>query len=279
MLYFDQVDAKRFGTIRQQVWALMHLPFHIALVLFLEGTSRFVTWRNGLEQMDYLDYEIYNYYYTTNTTADLADTLNSFSGGLLDIYESPAKYYTDASKYIEDLANQTDILSDSTYTDVDDLSYTLIEAMFKFFNIKAPKDENKAATNIEGSYKHKDPTEAYVKILHVYDLVFHYFFIAAGCTLIMMAILILVAKKKKCAGDWAAIALRVTVGTGVAAIAAMSRYPTFQVNFLWSGWLLPTAAIAMALVVGIDGVLGYILPAPPKEEGEGHGHGHGGEGH
>lgn len=54
MLYFDQVDAKRFGTIRQQFWALAHFPFHTSLVLLLEGTSRFVTWRNATEMIDYL---------------------------------------------------------------------------------------------------------------------------------------------------------------------------------------------------------------------------------
>lgn len=38
MLYFDWMSEEHFGTIRQQVWAFLHFPLHLFLVLAVEGT-------------------------------------------------------------------------------------------------------------------------------------------------------------------------------------------------------------------------------------------------
>ncbi|KAL8926704.1 MAG: hypothetical protein Q9208_002778 [Pyrenodesmia sp. 3 TL-2023] len=57
----------------------------------------------------------------------------------------------------------------------------------------------------------KDPLKNLGSVFHVYDVVFVCFFVAAGCALLTMAILIALTKKNKCAGDYAAIALRAVV--------------------------------------------------------------------
>lgn len=49
MLYFDRLEEDHFGTIRQQLWAFIHFPLHIALVLVLEGVSQFIIWREAIE--------------------------------------------------------------------------------------------------------------------------------------------------------------------------------------------------------------------------------------
>jgi hypothetical protein len=33
------MSEDHFGTIRQQIWAFVHFPLHLALVLAVEGTS------------------------------------------------------------------------------------------------------------------------------------------------------------------------------------------------------------------------------------------------
>jgi hypothetical protein len=48
-LYFDNVQMEHFGTIRQQIWAFLHFPFHMALVLLMEGINQFVIWRHAVE--------------------------------------------------------------------------------------------------------------------------------------------------------------------------------------------------------------------------------------
>lgn len=49
MLYFDYnpKESAHYGTIRQQIWALLHFPFHFASVLVLEGAKELLRWQNA----------------------------------------------------------------------------------------------------------------------------------------------------------------------------------------------------------------------------------------
>jgi low temperature requirement protein LtrA len=55
VLYFDQIEHDRFGTIRQQIWALLHYPLHVAIVLTVEGSTQFITWWIAVENLKLLD--------------------------------------------------------------------------------------------------------------------------------------------------------------------------------------------------------------------------------
>lgn len=50
MLYFDQIDPGRFGTIRVQIWTLLHYPLHVAILLTEEGSSKFILWWTMVER-------------------------------------------------------------------------------------------------------------------------------------------------------------------------------------------------------------------------------------
>jgi hypothetical protein len=43
---------EHFGTIRQQIWAFLHFPFHLSLVLLMEGINQFVIYRHVTEDID-----------------------------------------------------------------------------------------------------------------------------------------------------------------------------------------------------------------------------------
>lgn len=49
MLYFDWLQEEHMGTIRQQIWAFLHFPLHLCLVLGVEGVSQFIKWRAATE--------------------------------------------------------------------------------------------------------------------------------------------------------------------------------------------------------------------------------------
>jgi hypothetical protein len=49
MLYFDTINREHFGSIRQQLWAFLHFPFHAALVLCLSGMAQFVIFQKIME--------------------------------------------------------------------------------------------------------------------------------------------------------------------------------------------------------------------------------------
>jgi hypothetical protein len=55
-LYFDWMHHhSEMSSIRQSLWALLHLPFHIALVLSSEGGSQWIIWWKGIETFRYVD--------------------------------------------------------------------------------------------------------------------------------------------------------------------------------------------------------------------------------
>lgn len=271
MLYFDQVDANRFGTIRQQFWALAHFPFHVALVLLLEGTSRFVTWRNAMEILSLLDVNFTGLYYSSNDTVVIASDLGYAATTLFKELEVDGSKYNITS-YLGDLAASGDPTSDDALFAAGEILAVMYTEVLKYFKISAAKSATKASSFTDGGPK--DPFKDIDSILHVYDLVFVYFFVAAGCTLLMMAVLIALAKKNKCSGDYAAIALRAVVGVGLACVAAVKGNYTAQEHFLYSPWMLPTVLLAIGLVVVLDGVLGYLLPAPKTQGLHGHGEPH-----
>ena len=279
MLYFDQVDNKRFGTIRQQFWALAHFPFHISLVLLMEGTARFITWRNAIEVVDLILLRFDEIYYSSNDTSVLAADFSAFSKSLLKTVEADAGKFN-VTQYIYDLAAESEWDTDAAYEAVDSIVGTLVNATFKFFKIQASK-KNQSKTQKDSSAK-PDPFRDLINVLKVYDLVFVYFFIAAGLTLVMMAVLIALAKKGKCAGDYAAILLRLVVGCGLAMISIVKINTAAQQNFLYSVWMLPSVLLGLFVVVVLDGIFGWVLPAPrpvvsrtnSHESGKWHGHGH-----
>ncbi|KAG8526054.1 uncharacterized protein KY384_000816 [Bacidia gigantensis] len=272
MLYFDQVDAKRFGTIRQQFWALAHFPFHISLVLLLEGCSRFISFRNAIEvvltvQTYFVD--AYGSFVDQDNVSlpDLGANLTKIANTYLkdNLQADLTKY--NITPYVDALVASGNATSDEAFNDADQILNTITTAIFKYFKIEAPKSMAKKASG------DKDPFSDLTTILSVYDLVFQYFFAAAGCTLVMMAIMVALSKKGKVAGDYAVISIRAVIGAGLALVALVSTNYTARDNFLYTPWMLPTVLFAILIVVIVDAVFGYLLPAPKAVEAHGHGHG------
>ena len=238
----------------------MHYPFHIALVLFMEGTSRFITWRNALEMVDYvtsewtLAYDTYNY-----DPSLLADSYYNISTKLFPALEADVSKYN-ITPWLDLLRESTD--PDDVYYYADEIWTIFVNATFKFFKISASKKAEKTA-EISGD---KDAYGALINALQVYDLVFVYFFLAAGLTLIIMAILMVLSKKRMVLGDWLGVALRAVMGIGIALIAVVSANTDRQTVFLYSPWMVPCVMLGLLVVVLAEGVLGWVLPAKREQE-------------
>ena len=53
MIYFDWMNRDHFGSFREGLWAFLHFPFHLALVLLVEGAAQFIVWRKVVEVVRY----------------------------------------------------------------------------------------------------------------------------------------------------------------------------------------------------------------------------------
>ncbi|KAF2432144.1 hypothetical protein EJ08DRAFT_659161 [Tothia fuscella] len=54
MLYFDQIEHERLGTIRQQIWALLHYPLHVAILLCVEGNTSLIVWNSVVQGLKFV---------------------------------------------------------------------------------------------------------------------------------------------------------------------------------------------------------------------------------
>ena len=230
-------------------------------------------WRNATEIIDDLYNGFDEVYSLSNDTSLLADSFRESSKVLYKLVEADESKYN-ISSYLTSLKDAGDPNSDKAIEAFYNIFFTLANAALKFFKISEPKASSKTNPfDTTTPSLPKDPSKVYSSQLHVYDLVFVYFFVAAGITLIMLSILITIAKKNKCAGDWAAIALRAVVGVGLALVAAVKGNLTFQEHYMYTPWMVPTVLLSLIVVVGADGVFGYVFAAPRAEVGHGHGHG------
>ena len=223
----------------------------------MEGTARFITWRNALELVDVASHDFDKIYYSTNNTAVLASEFSDFAKSLLKTVDADAVKYN-VTQYIYDLRAESRLDTEAAYMAVDGIFGTLIKATFNYFKIQASK---KSETQKDPSVR-PDPLRELYNVLKIYDLVFIYFFVAAGLTLVMMAVLIALAKKGKCAGDYAAIILRLLVGSGLAMISIVAVNSAAQQRYLYSAWMLPSVLICLFFVVVLDGIFGWVFPAP-----------------
>jgi hypothetical protein len=105
-LYFDNVQMEHFGTIRQQIWAFLHFPFHLALVLLMEGINQFVIWRHAVEILTGVFGPI-NSLPDTATPAQLFDTVNQ------TVYDTLYTFWpiTNDTSIIDEIFNDLDKIS------------------------------------------------------------------------------------------------------------------------------------------------------------------------
>ncbi|KAI4089538.1 MAG: hypothetical protein LQ339_008531 [Xanthoria mediterranea] len=209
--------------------------------------------------------EIVNHIYTaydsiwesTNSTTSLADQFGSLSGHVLQSAQAdPVKY--NVTGYLNTLRNSGDASSDVAVDSAFEILLTLVNATLKFFKIEAAKKTTRDPAVGDA----KDPYTDLGNALVVYDLVFLYFFLAAGFTLIVLAVLnILNHKGKWVKGGGIGVAVRVFVGAGIALVSLVKTDISSEEVFLYSPWMLPTVMLGLGVVVLLDGVAGWVLPA------------------
>jgi hypothetical protein len=43
------MNRSHFGSFRESLWTFVHFPFHLALVLLVEGAAQIILWRKIVE--------------------------------------------------------------------------------------------------------------------------------------------------------------------------------------------------------------------------------------
>ncbi|KAI4193378.1 MAG: hypothetical protein LQ350_008348 [Teloschistes chrysophthalmus] len=210
--------VSRLVLIGQYITAMMWVrkypsvtkPIKVHIIALGVGTSRLITWRNAVEIIASLiaHYnDIYNAPFPNNqsSTAAIASELSTYSKEVLKMVEAnPVKYNVTGA--LRDLSYAGDPGGEVAMEKAMSVLVILVNATLKFFKIQpaaslsssstsSPATDGSTGPDGVGGGGGVDPYTDLGNALVVYDLVFVYFFAAAGCTLCLLAALFVLQKR------------------------------------------------------------------------------------
>lgn len=110
LVYFDWMKTAYLPPLRQLLWTMLHFPFHLALVLFMQGFTQFIQWSKVIDVFNHLstDWIVYDPDALAHATSEkvhenMTEEINQFS----EIY--PPKYADTDDLIQQALDNITEI--------------------------------------------------------------------------------------------------------------------------------------------------------------------------
>lgn len=218
VLYFDQIEHDRFGTIRQQIWAMLHFPLHVSLILTVEGSTTLILWNIIIHSdMDWWSrYPVNEYADFSKDYASVGAVVNYLNESIIEFSRKfkPGKL-TQAVDYTGNLTKIHDLKpmfgskewDDQAGEIVDDLWIEVENFIFENFGIEVPGQDQTVHTGNEVAQNDA--------LFNVFFTVFYYFYIAAGVFLVILAVMYWFGKRNKTKGEWTSMGVRVIAGAGI----------------------------------------------------------------
>ena len=231
MLYFDQIEPGRFGTIRVQIWTLLHFPLHVAILLTEEGSSKFILWWTLVQ----------NYPDVTALQAYLDLTI-------VGINEIATPERVNKTSTLSRYLVAPTLGSGPMFAKFNEMNLTCKEKVTEILYFTDKTGESVATVVFTSSgilspplivHASDDPVQL-SEFITLFDTVFYFFFVAAGCVLISLGLLYWCGKKHKTSGEMASIVCRITAGVGLGLIAVIHTNTTAFRSYILSPWLIPT---------------------------------------
>ncbi|MCJ1417247.1 hypothetical protein MMC32_003589 [Xylographa parallela] len=269
MLYYDQTEKKRVGRLRQELWTILHFPFHICILLLVQGQATLTVWLkiNDLANPVYpaaFDIPFFNYANITDPPAGAAlasyvTNLNSTLQGVFENFKSsqnPDPFPEGLNDVLTSVAAGTYNVTDDFVYIIDYIYYQSYSGICGLFNIEAPEKDRSGqeSSNDAGAQAVND-------IVNIFFTVYTYFFVAAGLTLIMLTLLLRLGKREKYRTEMLGMAVRYLIGIGLALLALMNL-PALEDNenaaiytYINSPWMMPTVLLSYLLVIIVDNLV------------------------
>ncbi|KAL1873853.1 hypothetical protein Daus18300_003725 [Diaporthe australafricana] len=290
-IYFDWMHPNRMTSWPQTAWALLHLPFHFALLLVMEAMNQFIIWWRLLELISQSAANIFNVLSTlpaVPTSQKVASRLNEtvtrffetypaqedrtlVIEGVMETLQNVSRLPDELWKELSNRASQdneslsSELLTDSLREFQDDLVElfsTTIDTIFSNFELDPFEGKSANTTDAFGAQK-----EAFEATTRMFNLVFVYAFLAAG-TLVILLVLLHAASKRE---GWTPFNILRSGFIGVLGLALMfvtllSTNATSLHSFFDTPWPLPMMTFTFVIVLFLTHVphprtfLGYAAP-------------------
>ena len=235
MLYFDQIEHDRFGTIRQQIWALLHFPLHVAILLTAEGSTLLIIWNEIAQDIDWMSNNLSDPAYFTSSQAYASSLLTNLTNFE---YSFKQKYLLDSYNYTAGAANfsHLDFATTEGMNKAEDLYDDMLTKvavfLFENFNVDLPPDASTGGSELT----------QLEELANVFWTVFLYYIIAGGCLLIILGVMYWFGKTNKSRWEYGSIAVRIAVGLGLALVSISYLFNT-SFNLFFSPWMIPMVVI------------------------------------
>jgi hypothetical protein len=254
MLYFDQLSHDRFGTVRQQIWALLHYPLHSAILLCVEGNTSLIVWNSAVQVLKWTwTMEPHDYTHPADGYSSTNDYLNylnqsmwNINGRFKSIYWNTTYNWNTNFTAIEDYTETYGFKTEAWNNKTGDIVRYMFDCAQVFVYEAHPDSLAKlnAVTSTTTS-----PRVKLDAVSDVFNTTVMQFYIGGGCVLLVLAIMYWFNKVHKTKYEFGEIINRVVVGftliiVGVAAVIADQTTGGFK--FRGSQWLIPIMVLCFA---------------------------------
>ncbi|KID82654.1 Low temperature requirement A [Metarhizium guizhouense ARSEF 977] len=278
LVYFDWMKSQHLPGWRQQTWAVLHFPFHLAMVLFMQGFTQFVLWSKIIDVLNNLrtdwitadvdalsratsaavhaniSAEVTKFFAEYNPKwQDLIETINTTLDNITAIPDDfwPQLARFSATKAEADLPplNTTEFALDVLTT----LAVTMENSLFATFDVDLTQefidqDKNKNVTvdTMGGGFATTINNDTWDR----FQLVFTYGYVASGTCLAFMTLLTIVSRLTPWK-PWPVVRAIVyfLLAVGLALVTAVQVDDVTLDKYLFSPWLLPTICLVWFVVL------------------------------
>ncbi|ORY67023.1 uncharacterized protein BCR38DRAFT_509389 [Pseudomassariella vexata] len=260
-IYFDLDHHSETTSRRRTAWVFFHLPFHMALVVLLEGTNKFVVIWKILESSASANSALNGVFEdvrapSTLTTQEVIGKIRSIVVDQLVLYKpnDTLKTWTHLNTTFANISTIPDMfwsigvpVDDPTvdrFTDsFKDIVLTVLENIQAFFGIHGPVESatfNLSSLENVAIYSRK--TE--------FKLIFIYTYISAGMVISLITLLHAISKRE----GWVSFniyrtAFFISTGVGLTLTNLLATSEILLVNFLSSPWPVPVILICYSVVL------------------------------
>ncbi|KAK6354930.1 hypothetical protein TWF696_004058 [Orbilia brochopaga] len=243
MLYFDDEPNYVYSTVPQQIWAILHFPFHLGIVLFVEGQQQLMIWQSIIVGLNSLGAKLQKAY--TDGGQSKGGQIANLVLGVIDDFFSEEQAHVVASNpafnfNLAPLRDSTD--PNFISQQLDKLWDLCAYAIFSGYNIKAPSGN-------QDLYNSDNKFEGFSQI---YVLVVVYFFVAAGVFLLILALFTYLMRWPKDRYEWLHIVYRATFGVIIGLIALVATNARRVKSLLTGPWIVPMMMLLLLLLLIID---------------------------
>lgn len=282
-LYFDNSPHGHYGTIRQQIWSVLHFPLQLTIVGVVEGSQQVALARYIMRQTTKIDKAFYedcmvNHLDGVPLVNAIVKSLQYFQ---LESKVESERWIPVLNDDIFTIGNMTSICAPENVNgkyepgwypqELVNLLYDSLGAIYSSLGMKLPLD--------------KDPT---LVAVHSWRIVYIYYWSSFVLLLAsLIAFLFLIRKNKADIFDWVSVIVRFVVLLAGAALIAVAANQDALFTFLATPAVLPTCVILLFLVLLFDRLSGVFAnwrlrksgQAFVREEDEDHEHEAHGEHH